>query len=243
MRVGNNVDLKKIWPAGIDGQADAVEGNRTLGNNLGPVFFGKGKAAAQRLARARNAAHCGKAVHMTAHQMPAKTVTHGQCPFHIDHIATLEFAKGCARKGFCRGIGRKHALAVGFYRQAGSVNGNGFAIHNGGQAEQGPQGKPAFRAAVAQRVDQRFGNAAQAEAAGARVDALDAKITWKHIENAQGCNVRYGVAPDKLYLSWLVYDADEVTLSTLTAGQEYYICVDSFNENGITPGKTFKLEG
>ena len=93
-----------------------------------------------------------------------------------------------------------------------------------------------------------FGNGedakpAQAEAAGARVDALDAKITWKHIENAQGCNVRYGVAPDKLYLSWLVYDADEVTLSTLTAGQEYYVCVDSFNENGITPGKTFKLEG
>ena len=59
----------------------------------------------------------------------------------------------------------------------------------------------------------------------------------------QGCNVRYGVAPDKLYLSWLVYDTDEVTLSTLTAGQEYYVCVDSFNENGITPGKTFKLEG
>lgn len=93
-----------------------------------------------------------------------------------------------------------------------------------------------------------FGNGegpkpAQAEAAGARVDALDAKITWKHIENAQGCNVRYGVAPDKLYLSWLVYDADEVTLSTLTAGQEYYVCVDSFNENGIMPGKTFKLEG
>ncbi len=40
-----------------------------------------------------------------------------------------------------------------------------------------------------------------------------------------------------------MYDADEVTLSTLTAGQEYYVCVDSFNENGITPGKTFKLEG
>lgn len=73
--------------------------------------------------------------------------------------------------------------------------------------------------------------------------ALDATITWKHIENAQGCNVRYGAAPDKLYLSWLVYDTDEVTLSTLTAGQEYYVCVDSFNENGITPGKIFKLEG
>lgn len=73
--------------------------------------------------------------------------------------------------------------------------------------------------------------------------ALDGKISWQHIENAQGCNVRYGIAPDKLYQSWLVYDADEVTLSTLMAGQTYYVCVDSFNENGITTGKIIKMEG
>ena len=93
-----------------------------------------------------------------------------------------------------------------------------------------------------------FGNGegdrpAQADAKAVRVDALDGKISWQHIENAQGCNVRYGIAPDKLYQSWLVYDADEVTLSTLMAGQEYYVCVDSFNENGITTGKTIKMEG
>ncbi|HRM78660.1 MAG TPA: hypothetical protein PLT18_01240, partial [Gemmiger qucibialis] len=76
-----------------------------------------------------------------------------------------------------------------------------------------------------------------------RVDALDGKISWQHIENAQGCNVRYGIAPDKLYQSWLVYDADEVTLSTLMSGQTYYVCVDSFNENGITTGKIIKMEG
>lgn len=93
-----------------------------------------------------------------------------------------------------------------------------------------------------------FGNGegdrpAQADAKAVRVDALDGKISWQHIENAQGCNVRYGIAPDKLYQSWLVYDADEVTLSTLMAGQEYYVCVDSFNENGITTGKIIKMEG
>ena len=93
-----------------------------------------------------------------------------------------------------------------------------------------------------------FGNGegdrpAQADAKAVRVDALDGKISWQHIENAQGCNVRYGIAPDKLYQSWLVYDADEVTLSTLMAGQEYYVCVDSFNENGITTGKVIKMEG
>lgn len=55
--------------------------------------------------------------------------------------------------------------------------------------------------------------------------------------------MRYGIAPDKLYQSWLVYDADEVTLSTLMAGQDYYVCVDSFNENGITTGEIIKMEG
>lgn len=93
-----------------------------------------------------------------------------------------------------------------------------------------------------------FGNVegdrpAQADAKAVRVDALDGKISWQHIENAQGCNVRYGIAPDKLYQSWLVYDADEVMLSTLMAGQTYYVCVDSFNENGITTGKIIKMEG
>ena len=93
-----------------------------------------------------------------------------------------------------------------------------------------------------------FGNGAgarpaAAKAAAVRVDALDGKISWQHLENAQGCNVRYGTAPDKLYHSWLVYGADEVTLSTLMAGQTYYICVDSFNENGVTTGEIIKMEG
>ena len=93
-----------------------------------------------------------------------------------------------------------------------------------------------------------FGNGAgarpaAAKAAAVRVDALDGKISWQHLENAQGCNVRYGIAPDKLYHSWLVYDADEVTLSTLMAGQDYYVRVDSFNENGITEGDVVKIEG
>lgn len=91
-----------------------------------------------------------------------------------------------------------------------------------------------------------FGNGtgekpAQAEATAERIGDLDALVRWEHISGAQGCNVRYGIAPDKLYMSWLVYDADEVRLSTLIKGQEYYICVDSFNENGITEGVPFKL--
>lgn len=92
-----------------------------------------------------------------------------------------------------------------------------------------------------------FGNGdgdqpAQTKAVAQRVDALDGKVTWEAVPGAQGYNVRYGIASDKLYMSWMVYGANEVTLSTLIKGQEYYVCVDAFNENGITPGEIIRME-
>ena len=91
-----------------------------------------------------------------------------------------------------------------------------------------------------------FGNgcgekAQAAQAKAERLNDLEALVSWAPIEKAQGCNVRYGIAPDKLYMSWLVYGADEVKLTTLMKGQEYYVSVDSFNENGITPGEIIKV--
>ena len=70
---------------------------------------------------------------------------------------------------------------------------------------------------------------------------LNIKVKWGRVENAQGYNVRYGNSPEKLYHSWLVYDQNELDLSTVIKGETYYICVDSFNENGITTGKTIKV--
>lgn len=91
-----------------------------------------------------------------------------------------------------------------------------------------------------------FGNGtgekpAQAVAGAERIGDLDAMVRWEPIPGAQGCNVRYGIGPDKLYLSWMVYGANEIKLSTLIRGQDYYIRVDSFNENGITPGVVTRL--
>lgn len=91
-----------------------------------------------------------------------------------------------------------------------------------------------------------FGNGsgekpAKAAATVRHAGDLDAEVCWQHIPAAQGCNIRYGTAPDKLYQSWLVYDANKVKLSTLIKGQTYYICVDSFNENGITTGDVIRL--
>ena len=82
---------------------------------------------------------------------------------------------------------------------------------------------------------------AAANARAERLGDLDARVCWDVIPDAQGCNVRYGIAPDKLYHSHLVYGQNEVTLCTLTAGQAVYIAVDAFNENGVTPGEVFKL--
>jgi len=82
---------------------------------------------------------------------------------------------------------------------------------------------------------------AQTEVTARRTGDLNALIRWNKVENAQGYNIRYGVQPDKLYLSWLVYDKTELDLSTLNKGSKYFVCVDSFNENGITQGKTIEV--
>lgn len=67
-------------------------------------------------------------------------------------------------------------------------------------------------------------------------DPMTAKIVWTPADGAIGYNVRYGIAPDKLYSSHMVYGSSEVLLTTLNKGQTYYACIDSFNENGITEG-------
>ncbi|MFZ0544064.1 MAG: family 43 glycosylhydrolase [Candidatus Promineifilaceae bacterium] len=76
-----------------------------------------------------------------------------------------------------------------------------------------------------------------------RTGDLNALIQWQPAEGAQGYNIRYGIHPDKLYLSWQVYEQTHLDLPTLNKGITYYVCVDSFNENGITKGKTIEIEG
>lgn len=67
-------------------------------------------------------------------------------------------------------------------------------------------------------------------------DKRNVTLTWSKIENTTGYNVRYGTAPDKLYLNYQVYDLNKLTIHSLNAQQNYYFTVDAFNENGITKG-------
>lgn len=76
-----------------------------------------------------------------------------------------------------------------------------------------------------------------------RADRRDVLLTWDRQSGAQGYNVRWGIAPDKMYSSWLVYDENRLEMKNLTVDQEYWFSVEAFNENGISKkSKTIKGE-
>ncbi|HEY1114541.1 MAG TPA: family 43 glycosylhydrolase [Chitinophagaceae bacterium] len=66
-------------------------------------------------------------------------------------------------------------------------------------------------------------------------DRRDALVRWEGQKGAQGYNVLWGIAPDKLYHSWMVYDKNELLLKSLNTDQAYYFAVEAFNENGVSP--------
>lgn len=70
-------------------------------------------------------------------------------------------------------------------------------------------------------------------------DKRNVTLTWKKTSEATGYNVRYGTAPDKLYLNYQVYDVNKLIIHSLSAEQNYYFLIDAFNENGISKGVDF----
>ncbi len=71
-------------------------------------------------------------------------------------------------------------------------------------------------------------------------NSCSVKLNWNKVPNATGYNLRYGTAPDKLFLNYQVYDDNHIQINSLAKGKAYFFTVDSFNENGITVGKTVK---
>jgi len=65
-------------------------------------------------------------------------------------------------------------------------------------------------------------------------DRRDASIRWEKQESCQGYNVLWGISPDKLYHSWMVYGDDHLELRSLSSDQRYYFAVEAFNENGVS---------
>ncbi|MBQ8073283.1 MAG: family 43 glycosylhydrolase [Clostridia bacterium] len=72
-------------------------------------------------------------------------------------------------------------------------------------------------------------------------DPMTCRLTWDRADGAMGYNVRFGVAPEKLYSSFQVYGQEEAYLTTLNAGVPYWYAIDAFNENGVTEGTVRKM--
>jgi hypothetical protein len=51
-----------------------------------------------------------------------------------------------------------------------------------------------------------------------------------------GYNVLWGIAPDKLYQTWQVFDDATIPLEirALNVGQSYFFAVEAFNEVGVS---------
>ena len=76
-----------------------------------------------------------------------------------------------------------------------------------------------------------------------KTDRRDALVTWNNQPNCQGYNILWGIAPDKLYSSWMVYDKNSLELKSLSVDQAYYFSIEAFNENGISERmKVVKVE-
>ena len=67
-----------------------------------------------------------------------------------------------------------------------------------------------------------------------QADRRDAAFSWKPVKGAQGYNIRWGIAPDKMYQSWLVYDVNKHFMRCLDRDTPYYFSIEAFNENGIS---------
>jgi hypothetical protein len=65
-------------------------------------------------------------------------------------------------------------------------------------------------------------------------DRRDASITWDQQSDCQGYSILWGIAPDKLYNSWMVYGKHSLELKSLAVDQTYYFAIEAFNENGIS---------
>jgi hypothetical protein len=67
-------------------------------------------------------------------------------------------------------------------------------------------------------------------------DSRQMQVSWSHARDAEFCIIRYGIAPDRLFNNYQVYDSDRFSINSLNTGVVYYLTVDAVNACGITRG-------
>jgi hypothetical protein len=68
-------------------------------------------------------------------------------------------------------------------------------------------------------------------------DERNAVIEWKAVPGVVGYNVRWGISPAKLYQTYQRFadQGDTLELRALTVGHAYWVAIESFDENGVSP--------
>jgi hypothetical protein len=65
-------------------------------------------------------------------------------------------------------------------------------------------------------------------------DRRNADLTWDPVLDATGYVIYWGIAPDKLNLSAMMYDEPNYELRALNTDVSYYYQVEAFDENGVS---------
>lgn len=69
-------------------------------------------------------------------------------------------------------------------------------------------------------------------------DRKSVTLSWTPVDGAQGYNIYWGIAPGKLYSTWMLYSKDlkdtEFCLPSLNADQDYCFAIESFNTAGVS---------
>ncbi len=60
-------------------------------------------------------------------------------------------------------------------------------------------------------------------------DERNAVVRWDSVPDADGYVIRYGIASDKLYNNYMVYDVDSIAIHSLNTGVDYYFSVEAFD--------------
>lgn len=68
-------------------------------------------------------------------------------------------------------------------------------------------------------------------------DGRNAFLSWEDVPEAVGYNIRWGIAPDKLYQTYQVFadSRPQLEIRALSLGQHYSFAVETFSETGVSP--------
>lgn len=68
-------------------------------------------------------------------------------------------------------------------------------------------------------------------------DPRNVTISWSPVKDADFYIIRYGLAPDRLFSNYQIYQGTETTLNTLNVGASYAVTIDAVNDSGVTRGR------